>query len=150
MLWIGSIHTHTHTFVIATQSHIYTVTVKLLLSHLFPDKCERRNTCLLIVRPVKVGSKKLLTNQFRLYEPPEQYVSSQSHDIWNALLFACRQFKSVALLEDSSGKVQRTVMLNNISCVFEFAVYKYIYQKASSEEAVPIIDVWTRSSHTFR
>ncbi len=121
-----TLHTHTHTFVIATQ---YTVTVKLLLSHLFPDKCERRNTCLLIVRPVKVGSKKL-TNQFRLYEPPKQYVSSQSHDIWNALLFACRQFESVALLEDSSGKVQRTVMLNNISCVFEFAVYKYIYQEA--------------------
>ena len=113
--------------------------MKLLLSHLFPDKCERRNTCLLIIRPVKVGSKKLLTNQFRLYEPPEQYVSIQSHDIWNVLLFACRQFESVALLKDSSGKVQRTVILNNISCVFEFAVYKYIYQEASSEEAVPII-----------
>ncbi len=64
--------------------------MKLLLSHLFPDdyQCEgNKNTCLLIIRPVKVGSKKL-SDQFRLYEPPEQYVSSQSHDIWNALLFA--------------------------------------------------------------
>ena len=64
--------------------------MKLLLSHIFRDnyKCEgNKNTCLLIVRPVKVGSKevgskevkpkgdsKKLTSQFSLYEPPEEYV----------------------------------------------------------------------------